>query len=76
MQEQTDREYLCSLSLIEDKSLENARDEGCGGIVAYSDNFKIMCPNMLISRLNVAFEESLPNIRDTLFPSTSKNAEK
>ena len=68
MQEQTEREYMCSLSLIEDKFLEDSKDEGCGGIIAYSDNFRIMCPNMLISRLNVAFEESLPNIRETLFP--------
>ena len=69
MQEQTERDdYECTLSIMEGKYLTDADDFGCGGVVTYTENKKIVCPNMIISRLNLALEEMLHQIRRTLFP--------
>ena len=65
-------EYECALSVIEEKFLTDDVDKGCGGIILYSDNERIVCPNMLINRLDLAFEEMLPQIRATLFPTAAK----
>lgn len=51
-----------------DYYLTDEKDLGCGGVILYSENKKIVCPNMLHSRLNLALEEMLPEIRKTLFP--------
>ena len=42
----------------------------------FSADQRIQCPNMLISRLDLAFEESLPEIRNTLFPEAKAVKEK
>ena len=69
MEEQTGRdEYDCVLTVLEDKFLDDDRDKGCGGIVLYTENSRIVCPNTLINRMDLAFEEMLPQIRQTLFP--------
>lgn len=39
----------------------------CGGIVAVNQTNNISCSNTLDSRLNIAFEEQLPAIRQKLF---------
>ena len=39
----------------------------CGGIVALNGNNTISCNNTLDARLNIAFEEQLPTIRQKLF---------
>lgn len=40
-----------------------------GGVILYSDNFKIVFDNTLRSRLNLTFEESVPDIRKMMFVS-------
>ena len=61
-------DYNCSLTIMSERYITDAQDQGCGGIVMYTDDLKIVCPNMLSSRLQLAFEECLPQIRRTLFP--------
>ena len=66
--EQTGRdEYNCELEIL-DESLSEDQDKGCGGVILYTDNNRIVCPNTLLNRLDLAFEEFLPQIRKTLFP--------
>ena len=62
------REYNCTLTVIEDKFL--TQDEGglCGGVVLYAHHGKIVCPNTLEDRLNLVFEQELPQLRKGLFP--------
>ena len=69
MVEKTGREeYNCELEVIEGKNLTDEQDRGCGGIILYTVNNRIVCPNTLLNRLDLAFEEYLPQIRKTLFP--------
>ena len=68
MFEETGREYLVEVQIM-DKDFLTAEDEGdCGGVVLFSSNFKIKCINTLNSRLLLCFEEILPDIRKNLFP--------
>ena len=61
MLDQTTRdEYTCTLSVIEGKFLTEDKDKGCGGIILYTENSRIVCPNTLINRLDLALEELLP----------------
>ena len=61
MTEQTGRdEYSCTLTVIQAASLQDNQDDQCGGIVLYSEDERIVCPNMLKNRLDLAFEEFLP----------------
>ena len=36
MLEKTEREYECSLSIMEGAALTDAKDQGCGGIILFS----------------------------------------
>ena len=77
MTEQTDRdEYSCSLSVMDSHYLTEDLDKGCGGIIMFTDNKRIMCKNTLYSRLCLTCEESLPAIRTSLFPSADDKWEK
>lgn len=61
MLEKTERdEYECTLEIIEGNYLTDEKDLGCGGVILYSDNQRIVCPNTLKDRLDLAFEEFLP----------------
>lgn len=61
MLEKTEKDdYVCELKIMEGASLTDDRDQGCGGVVLYTANQKIVCPNMLCSRLALATEEMLP----------------
>ena len=71
MTEKTGRdEYSTKLSVIEDNFLSDDRDKGCGGIVLYTSDSRIVCPNTIVNRVNLAFEEMLPQIRRALFPTS------
>lgn len=73
MKEKTGRdEYATTLTIMEERYITDEQDQGCGGIIMYSSDYKIVCPNMLSSRLQLAFEECLPQIRSTLFPDSNK----
>ena len=67
MKEKTDRDYECKLKVYEEH-FGDERDKGCGGIILYTDDSRIVVPNMLINRLDLGFEEMLPLIRRELFP--------
>ena len=69
MNGQTGRdEYECNLVVLDDNFLTEDQDKGCGGVILYTANSKIVCPNTLHNRLDLAFEELLPQIREGLFP--------
>lgn len=73
MKEKTGRdEYSCKLVVSEDRFITKEQDEDCGGVILVTTNRRIVCPNMLVSRLQLAFEECLPSIRSTLFPNAKK----
>ena len=61
-------EYDCVLTVIDGNFLTEAQDQGCGGVIIYTADSKIVCPNTLHNRLGLAFEELLPQIRSGLFP--------
>lgn len=42
--------------------------ESIGGVVLTCLEGKIVCSNTLENRLNLAFQESLPDVRNGLFP--------
>lgn len=65
-------EYRTRLILVETEFLNSETGGKCGGIVLTSLDKKIVCDNTLESRLNLCFEELLPQIRKTLFPQPEK----
>ena len=69
MNEKTGRDYETKINVIDDRFLTDDKDLGCGGVIVYNSDKTIMCPNMICSRLNQAFEECLPSIRSKLFPT-------
>ena len=69
MQEQTGREYATELTVLEDNFLTDEKDKGCGGVILYSTDSRVVCPNTIIQRLELVYEEMLPQIRRELFPS-------
>ena len=72
MSQETGRdEYECTLTVLDEAGmyLTEDKDQGCGGIVLYTENSRIVCPNTLANRLELAMEEMLPLIRNTLFPA-------
>ena len=68
MRGETGRDYECNLTVLEDNFMSNAQDKGCGGVMLYTENSRIVVSNTLYARLDLAFEEMLPLIRETLFP--------
>ena len=68
MLEKTGRdEYHCELRVFEEH-FGDERDSGCGGVILYTENSRIVVPNMIINRLELGMEEMLPTIRRELFP--------
>ena len=65
-------EYTCELTVLDDNFLGEDKDQGCGGIILYTADSRIVCPNTIINRLYLSFEELLPQIRKTLFPAPAK----
>eukprot|EP01016_Furgasonia_blochmanni_P045148 TRINITY_DN632_c0_g1_i4.p1 TRINITY_DN632_c0_g1~~TRINITY_DN632_c0_g1_i4.p1 ORF type:complete len:295 (-),score=107.72 TRINITY_DN632_c0_g1_i4:114-998(-) len=71
---ETGRELNTKLYLLKDQPLD-ANQVKCGGIVLYAARGRIVCSNTLDDRLNLGYEDSLPDIRFGLFPDL-KVAEK
>ena len=65
---ETEVQYKTKLRLLEGEYLTIEEGGECGGVVLYTLNRKIVCPNTLKSRLDLCFEELLPHIRRLLFP--------
>ena len=62
-------EYSCELVVLDDNFMSAEKDQGCGGVILYTANSRIVCANTLYERLDLAYEELLPSIRSTLFPA-------
>ena len=67
MSKETGREYKCTLALSEGKALQPETD--CGGVTLASNDGRIVCNNTVMSKLMLAYEELLPDIRALLFPN-------
>ena len=61
-------EYKCKLTLLENETMSAEQGSDCGGVILFNVNRKIVCNNTLKSRLDLCFEELLPQIRSILFP--------
>ena len=68
MLRETDQEYNTKLTMVEGEYLTNELGGECGGIIMMSLDRKIVCSNTLKGRLDLCFEELLPEIRNVLFP--------
>jgi V-type H+-transporting ATPase subunit E len=68
MKQETGRDYSTELSLMDDHFLKEEEGGGCGGVILYALNRRIVVPNTLEDRLNLCFEQDLPQIRKGLFP--------
>lgn len=66
--EEDKREFKTKLSVIETEFLNagEGQDGECGGVILVSADKRIVCDNTLQSRLNLCFEEQLPQIRKIL----------
>ena len=71
---ESELEYATKLRLVEGEYLTAEEGGECGGVILYTTNRKIVCPNTLKSRLDLCFEELLPQIRKMLFPNRLKEA--
>jgi vacuolar-type H+-ATPase subunit E/Vma4 len=72
-----DRDVPCKVNLDEGKYLpefdENEGAESCmGGIVLHTRKARIVCSNTLDDRLQLVYQESIPEVRKLLFPSFKK----
>ena len=72
MLRETQREYKTTLTVIEDKFLTNDDGGRCGGVVLYAHKRRIVCQNTLEDRLNLVFEQELPQLRKGLFPKAGE----
>lgn len=63
-----DKTYKTKLTLVDGEFLTAAHGGQCGGVVLTSVDKRIVCNNTLQSRLDLCFEELLPQIRAILFP--------
>lgn len=73
MMTETKTEYKCVLTVIDSEYLTPESGGDCGGVVLYSQDRRIVCPNTLKNRLDLCLEELLPVIRKNLFPPTTVN---
>ena len=63
MKKATTRDYECKVRVMENEFLKEAEGGALGGIILYTENQRIVCPNTLHNRMNLCFEELLPAIR-------------
>jgi len=62
--------YETEIQIDESEFIDPESEAGkCGGVIVMSQNKKIICSNSLDNRLHLCYEESLPNLRQNLFPS-------
>ena len=75
------REVPCKVNLDEGRHLpeydETEGAESCmGGIVLHCKKGRIVCSNTLDDRLQLVYQESVPEVRRILFPSFKKPVQK
>ena len=75
------REVPIKVNLDENRYLpeydETEGADSCmGGVVLHCRKGRIVCSNTLDDRLNLVYQESIPEVRKILFPSFKKNVQK
>lgn len=63
MLRETEVAYTTKVNVNETDFLTLEEGGECGGIILYTVNRRIVCPNTLKNRLDLCFEELLPEIR-------------
>ena len=66
MKDNIGKDYDLKLEVVENSFLT---EEDLGGLNLYCDSFRIVFNNTLKMRMELAFSESIPDIRKNLFPS-------
>ena len=74
MLRETDEPYKTKINVNETDFLTVEEGGECGGIILYTVNRRTVRPNTLKNRLDLCFEELLPEIRKQLFPAIAKTA--
>lgn len=74
-----DKEVPLKIVVDKDRFLpefdENEGAESCmGGVVLHARKGRIVCSNTLDDRLQLVYQEAIPEIRRTLFPSFKKKS--
>lgn len=72
MKAETGREYNCKLTVCDDIFLQDREGGACGGVILLAHGRRIVVPNTLEDRMNLVFEQELPQIRKGLFPPEPK----
>ena len=75
-----DRDVPCKVELDKTKHLpvynEQEGVESCmGGFISHARKGRIVCSNTLDDRLQLCYQEAIPDIRRLLFPSFKKKVE-
>ncbi len=65
MKRETGRDYGTVLEVVKDDFLA---EDCCGGVILMSSNRKIVCKNTIDARLQLVYDQILPEIRAILFP--------
>lgn len=73
MRKEIGKERKTKLTVYTDKWME---EEEIGGVILYCNKFRTVFNNSLKSRLDLSFENSIPDIRRILFPHQEKAAGK
>ena len=68
-----DAEYQTELIIREDAFLTEEEGSEYGGVVIYAHNRRIVVANTLLDRVNLVFEQQLPQIRELLFDEQRKD---
>ncbi len=69
MQKETGREYKVEFEVLQDSFIDPTTSAGkCGGVILMNAEKTITCENTLNNRLHLCYGESLPTIRQQLFP--------
>jgi vacuolar-type H+-ATPase subunit E/Vma4 len=75
-----DRDVPAKINVDEGKHLpefheDEGTDSSMGGIIMHCRKGRIVCSNTLDDRLQLVYQEAIPEIRTMLFPSFKKSTE-
>ena len=69
-----DRDVPCKVAMDSTRNLptyneQEGADSCMGGLILHAKNGRIVCSNTLDDRLQLCYQEAIPDIRTILFPS-------
>ncbi len=73
LKENLGKDFDVSYTVVSEKYLE---ESDVGGVVLYTNKYKTVYNNSLRARLDLAFENSIPDVRKIMFTSLCKNDNK